>query len=60
MESKKEIFSLKEVEKLVKNAYEVGLCDGKEPNHMQEYRNSNHFWYSNKNKWIKSKINYVK
>lgn len=60
MKSKKEKFTLEEVEQLVKNAYDVGFCDGKELKDMQQYRNSNHFWNSKKTKWINSKINYVK
>lgn len=60
MKSKKENFTLEEVEKLVKNAYEVGFCDGNEPKEMRQYRNSNHFWNSNKISWVNLEIKYVK
>ena len=59
MKSKKEKFTLEEVEQLVKNAYEVGVCDGNETKNTQQYRNSNHFWNSNKTNWINSEIKYV-
>jgi len=61
MEKNEKKFSLKEVEKLVKNAYEVGFCDGEESSDNQEfreYRNAHDFWFKNMNTWIKGEINY--
>ncbi|HPE77086.1 MAG TPA: hypothetical protein PLC80_13420 [Draconibacterium sp.] len=59
MENKK--FTLEEVEKLIKNAYEVGLCDGIESSEggKRDYLNSDDFWKRNKNNWIYNEINYV-
>ena len=51
----KEIFSLKEVEKLVKNAYEVGLCDGIEG---KEYVDADDFWNKNVKNWTTKDITY--
>jgi hypothetical protein len=55
-------FSLKEIEQLVKNAYEVGFCDGIESNEnseVQEYIDANDFWNKNVKKWINDEITYV-
>jgi len=54
-------FTLEEVEKLVKNAYEVGYCDGidrAEANDSQ-YLNANDFWNRNIKAWILKEINYI-
>ena len=51
MENEK-LFTLSEVEKLTKNAYNVGYFDGLEGGHnleFREYRNEDDFWDKNKN-----------
>lgn len=61
METEK-LFTLKEVERLVKNAYEVGLCDGIDSvgnNPMREYLNADDFWNKNFKKWITEEITYA-
>jgi hypothetical protein len=56
------IFTLKEVEQLVKNAYEVGLCDGIESQAEMEERNysdADDFWNKNITSWINDEITYI-
>ena len=54
-------FTLEEVEKLVKNAYNVGFCDGTDSIELNEksYLNSDDFWKRNIKDWISKEINYV-
>jgi len=56
-ESKKQ-FSLKEVEALVKNAYEVGYCDGVDGNGTYN-PNSNRFWNEHIEDWLTKNIAYI-
>lgn len=60
MNLNKKKFTVEEVEKLIKNAYEVGFCDGKESYEFRAYKSSNDFWINNKSKWLLLKINYIK
>ncbi|MFC4263746.1 hypothetical protein ACFOWM_12695 [Ferruginibacter yonginensis] len=55
------IFTLEEVEKLVKNAYEVGFCDGIDSIEIEKtnYSNSNDFWKKNIKDWIAKEISYI-
>ena len=55
------MFTLEEVEKLVKNAYEVGLCDGIEcaEEGEREYFSTEEFWYKNIKKWKSKEITYI-
>lgn len=55
------IFTLEEVEKLVKNAYEVGYCDGIDSIEIEKtnYSNSNDFWNKNIKDWTSKEISYV-
>jgi len=62
MEKDKKIFTLKEVESLIKNAYEVGLCDGIDSvgnNPNKEYLNADDFWNKNIEKWLTEQIKYL-
>jgi hypothetical protein len=59
MENEK-VFTLNEVEKLTKNAYNVGFCDGLEGgdnSEFREYRNEDDFWDKNKKEWLNNEIN---
>lgn len=59
MEQEK-FFTLKEVEKLVKNAYNVGFCDGfegGENDEFRDYKNEDDFWERNISIWSQEKIN---
>lgn len=52
-------FTLKEVEKLVKNAYSVGLCDGIEGGEnpqFREYKDEDEFWDLNISIWLNQPI----
>ncbi|WP_462267998.1 hypothetical protein [Mucilaginibacter sp.] len=53
-------FTLDEVRKLVKNAYEVGFCDGIDDamNDTGEYRGADDFWEKNVDKWLNNEITY--
>lgn len=55
------IFTREEVEKLVKNAYEVGLCDGIESSEVgeREYSSSEDFWKKNWKNWKAKRIDYI-
>lgn len=55
------IFTLEEVEKLVKNAYEVGYCDGIDSVEIEKtnYSNSDDFWNKNIKDWTSKDISYV-
>lgn len=57
----KEMFTLEEVEKLVKNAYEVGLCDGIEcaEEGEREYSCTEEFWSKNIKDWRSKEITYI-
>ncbi len=58
----KQTFTLEEVEKLVKNAYEVGLCDGIdscEGEQWREYSNAENFWQKNVKNWTTKEITYI-
>ena len=57
----KETFTLEEVEKLVKNAYEVGLCDGIECANEgeREYSSTDEFWLKNINNRKTKEIVYI-
>ena len=53
-------FTIIEVKKLIKNAYNVGFCDGQEGGdnaEFREYKNEDDFWNKNKEDWINQKIN---
>lgn len=59
MENEK-TFTVIEVEQLVKNAYNVGLCDGLEGGNNEEYRDykdEDDFWDKNKEHWLNQEIN---
>jgi hypothetical protein len=54
-------FTLKEVEQLVKNAYNVGFCDGLEGGEDPEFRDyidEDDFWDKNISDWINEPIKY--
>lgn len=57
------IFTLEMVEKLVKNAYEVGFCDGIDSSEI--YRtdyskaDADDFWNKNVANWISDEISYI-
>jgi|688.fasta_scaffold975087_1 hypothetical protein len=55
------IFTSEEVEKLVKNAYEVGYCDGIDSIEIEKtnYSNSDDFWNKNIKDWTSKEISYV-
>ena len=58
MENEK-TFTLFEVEQLIKNAYNVGFCDGLEGGEnakFREYKNEHDFWKKNISKWLNDKI----
>ncbi len=53
-------YTLLEVEQLVKNAYNVGFCDGLEGGdnaEFREYKDEDDFWDKNKARWINKEIN---
>lgn len=57
MENEKK-FTIVEVEQLIKNAYNVGFCDGLEGgenDEFREYKDEDDFWEKNKENWINSK-----
>jgi len=59
MENEK-TFTLLEIEKLVKNAYNVGFCDGLEGGdngEFREYKDEDDFWDKNKKQWLYQEIN---
>ena len=60
MKSEK-IFTMEEIEKLVKNAYEVGYCDGIDSIEIEKtnYANSDDFWNKNIVDWTSKDISYV-
>ncbi len=55
------IFTMEEVEKLVKNAYDVGYCDGIDSIEADEtnYVDSNDFWAKNISDWSTKEILYI-
>ena len=59
MEYIEKTFTLKEVESLIKNAYEVGFCDGEDGGEFKEYEDADDFWDRNFKQWIVEQINYV-
>ena len=62
MEKNEKTFTLKEVERLVKNAYEVGLCDGADSvgsNPNKEYLNADDFWNKNIGRWLTQELKFV-
>jgi len=57
MENEKK-FTIVEVEQLIKNAYNVGFCDGLEGgenDEFREYKDEDDFWEKNKENWINNK-----
>jgi hypothetical protein len=59
MENEK-TFTLLEIEKLIKNAYNVGFCDGLEGgdnSEFREYKDEDDFWNKNKENWLSQEIN---
>ena len=55
-------FTLKEIEQLVKNAYNVGFCDGIEGGdntEFREYNDEDDFWEKNKLQWFNEAIELV-
>lgn len=61
MDTKKS-FTLKEVEQLVKNAYNVGFSDGCEDcenPEFRDYRNEEDFWNKNVERWLTEEITYI-
>lgn len=59
MENEK-TFTLLEIEKLIKNAYNVGFCDGLEGGdnaEFREYKDEDDFWDKNKNQYLNQEIN---
>ncbi len=59
MENEK-TFTLLEIEKLIKNAYNVGFCDGLEGDdnsEFREYKDEDDFWNKNKENWLNQEIN---
>jgi hypothetical protein len=53
-------FTFFEVEQLIKNAYNVGFCDGLEGgdnSEFREYKDEDDFWDKNKNKYLNQEIN---
>ena len=58
MENEK-TFTLLEVEKLIKNAYNVGFCDGLEGGNnaeFREYKDEDDFWNKNISNWLNKNI----
>ncbi|MDY0253091.1 MAG: hypothetical protein RBR30_01645 [Tenuifilaceae bacterium] len=58
MENEK-TFTLLEIEKLIKNAYNVGYCDGLEGGNnaeFREYKDEDDFWDKNKENWLSQEI----
>ena len=61
MENEK-TFTLLEVEKLIKNAYNVGFCDGLEGGdnaEFREYKDEDDFWNKNISSWLNMKIDFI-
>lgn len=61
MENRK-TFTLLEVEQLIKNAYNVGFCDGLEDGdnaEFREYKDEDDFWNKNVSNWLKEKIEII-
>ena len=62
MENVEKKFTLNEVEKLIKNAYDVGFCDGEantDNSEFREYQNAHDFWHKNVNLWLTEEIKYI-
>ncbi len=62
MRKTEKTFTLDEVERLVKNAYEVGFCDGEEGSDDSEfriYKNAIDFWKKNVKAWVTKEITYL-
>ena len=58
MESEK-TFTLLELEQLIKNAYNVGFCDGLEGgdnDEFRDYKDEDDFWNKNISNWLNKKI----
>lgn len=56
------IFTLIEVEQLIKNAYNVGFCDGLEGGdntEFREYKDEDDFWNKNISIWLNEKIDFI-
>jgi hypothetical protein len=61
MENEKK-FTLLEVEQLIKNAYNVGFCDGLEGGdnaEFREYKDEDDFWDKNISNWLNNKIDII-
>ena len=58
MEERKKQFSLKEVEALVKNAYEVGYCDGVDGDGSYS-PDADSFWNAHVEDWLTKDITYI-
>lgn len=61
MENEKK-FTLLEVEQLIKNAYNVGFCDGSEGGdnaEFREYKDEDDFWDKNISNWLNNKIDII-
>ena len=55
-------FTLSEVEQLIKNAYNVGFCDGLEGGdnaEFREYKDEEDFWSKNIQSWLNRKIEII-
>lgn len=51
-------FTIVEIEHLIKNAYNVGFCDGLEGgenDEFRDYKDEDDFWEKNKENWINNK-----
>lgn len=58
----KKKFTLLEVEQLIKNAYNVGFCDGLEGGdnaEFREYKDEDDFWDKNISNWLNNKIDII-
>ena len=55
-------YTILELEKLIRNAYNVGFCDGLEGGDNSEfriYKNEDDFWEKNKENWINEEISLI-
>ena len=58
MEKGKKQFTLEEIEALVKNAYEVGYCDGVDSDGIYT-PNADEFWNEHIENWLTKEIMYA-
>ena len=58
MEKQEKKISLEEVKALVKNAYEVGYCDGVDSDGSYS-PDSSSFWNSHVDDWLNKEITYI-